>query len=311
VNLEKREDNKVFLGYYSTQKVSNAKIILKRKGEVVFEKVMDISPEIAFTGSIKIDGPFNTTDLSTEMINSENNEVLVSYMPVEKKEGGKLPEIVRRPPLPKDIQTVEELYLAGSRILQFYNPTLNAMDYFEEALKRDPSDIRSNIAVGNVYLRNGEYNIARSYFSKAIKRVTKDYTRPSTCESLYMQGLTLKALELYDEAIDTLTGQHGLCLSFSSIPRTGKNFLLKGDFQKALSQINESLSTNTNNNSAINLKASIKRKLVILKVPGQPLPVLLKTILSTSGQQMRIILLLKKLLIFRTRKKFWLILPEK
>ena len=31
VNLEKREDNNVFLGYYSTQKVSKAKIILKKK----------------------------------------------------------------------------------------------------------------------------------------------------------------------------------------------------------------------------------------------------------------------------------------
>ena len=32
VNLEKREENSVFLGYYSTQKISKAKILLKRKG---------------------------------------------------------------------------------------------------------------------------------------------------------------------------------------------------------------------------------------------------------------------------------------
>src|SRR5665648_360901 len=82
----------------------------------------------------------------------ENNEVLVSYLPVEKKAAGKLPEEVKRPAPPKDIQTIEELYLAGSRILQFYNPTLNAMDYFGEALKRDPNDIRTNVAVGNLSL---------------------------------------------------------------------------------------------------------------------------------------------------------------
>jgi len=51
---------------------------------------------------------------------------------------------------------VEELYLTGSRILQFYNPTLNAMNYFAEALKRDPGDIRTNAAVGNIYLKNWE-----------------------------------------------------------------------------------------------------------------------------------------------------------
>ncbi|MCX6254845.1 MAG: tetratricopeptide repeat protein [Bacteroidia bacterium] len=260
VNLEKREDNNVFLGYYSTQKVSKAKILLKRNDEVIFEKIIEISPEKTFTGSIKIDGPFNITDLSTEMINTENNEVLVSYQPVEKKEVGKLPETVKRPALPKDIQTIEELYLAGSRIQQFYNPTLNAMDYFEEALKRDPSDIRTNIAVGNIHLRNGEYNIARSYFSKAIKRLTKDYTRPSTCEALYLQGLTLKALELYDEAIDTLyraTWDYGYhSAAYIELARIS---CLKGDFNKALGQINESLSTNARNNSAINLKTSIQR----------------------------------------------------
>jgi tetratricopeptide (TPR) repeat protein len=262
VNLEKRGDNVVFLGYYSTQKVTRAKIVLKRKDEIVFEKISEVSPEKTFTESIKINGSFSITDLSTQMINSDNNEVLVAYHPADNKKTDTLPETVKKPALPKDIPTIEELYLTGSRIQQFYNPTLNAMDYFEEALKRDPSDIRTNIAVGNIHLKNGEYNIARSCFGKAIKRLTKDYTRPSTCEALYLQGLTLKALGLYDEALDTLYratwdyAYHSAAyLELSGIS------CLKGDFQKALVQINESLSTNAINNSAITLKSTIQRRL--------------------------------------------------
>jgi hypothetical protein len=262
VNLEKRGDNIVFLGYYSTQKVTRAKILIKRKGEIVYEKTSEVSPEKTFTESVKIDGPFNINDLSTEMINSDNKEVLIAYQPVENKKPDKLPETVKKPPLPADIPTVEELYLTGSRVQQFYNPTLNAMDYFDEALKRDPFDIRTNIAVGNVHLRNGEYNIARSYFGKAIKRLTKDYTRPSTCEALYLQGLTLKSLGLYDEAIDTLyraTWDYSYhSAAFIELSRIS---CLKGDFHKALVQINESISTNAVNNSAIALKASIQRNL--------------------------------------------------
>ena len=261
VNLEKREENSVFLGYYSTQKISKAKILLKRKGEVVFEKILEISPEKTFTGTIKISGLFNFTDLSTEMINSENNEVMVSYHPIENKKIDKLPETVKRPALPKDIPTVEELYLAGSRIQQFYNPTLNAMDYFYEALKRDGSDIRTNIAVGNIHLRNGEYDVARNYFGKAIKRLTKDYTRPSTCEALYLQGLTLKSLELYDEAIDTLyRASWDYAYHSAAYIELALISCLKSDFERALDQINESLSTNNVNNSAITLKASIQRR---------------------------------------------------
>ena len=261
VNLEKRDDNTVFLGYYSTQKVPRAKILLKIKSEVVFAKTVEISPEKTFIESIKITGSFDITDLSTEMVNADNNEVLLAYQPVENKKPEKLPEAVKRPPLPSDIHTIEELYLTGSRIMQFYNPTLNAMDYFKEALKRDPSDIRTNIAVGNIYLRNGEYNLARTRFGNAIKRLAKDYTRPSSCEALYLQGLTLKSLRLFDEAIDTLyRASWDYSYHSSAYLELSRISCLKGDFQKALSQINESLSTNSINNSAITLKASIQRR---------------------------------------------------
>ena len=262
VNLEKREDNNVFLGYYSTSKISNAKIILRRKGEIIFEKEMEISPRTSFTGTIKLEGAFADTDLSTEMINTETGEVLVSYQPVEKKQRAKLPETVKRPPLPKDIATVEELYLAGNRIQQFYNPTLNATDYFEEALKRDPNDIRTNTAVGSIYLKKGEYSLARKYLTTAIKRLTKDFTRPSTCEALYLEGLTLKALELYDDAIDTLyRATWDYAFHSAAYLELAKISSIMGDFKKALGQVNESLSTNTGNNSAIALKASMQRKL--------------------------------------------------
>lgn len=262
VNLEKREGNQVFLGYYSTQKISKAKIILKKKDLAIFEKTVEISPEKAFTTSVKIDGAFELTDLFTEMVNLENNEMLVSYQPVEKKEAGKLPEEVKKPASPQEMQTIEELYMAGSRILQFYNPTLNAMDYFTEALKRDPNDIRTNVAVGNIHLKNGEYSMARKYFGTAIKRLTKDYTRPSNCEALYLQGLTLKALELYDEAVDTLyRATWDYAFHSAAYLELARISCMKGVWPKALHQVNESLSTNSRNNSAISLKASIQRNL--------------------------------------------------
>ena len=46
-----------------------------------------------------------------------------------------------------------ELYLTGLRIEQFHNPTLDPDPYWEEALKRDPGDVRVNtvaIAQGNL-----------------------------------------------------------------------------------------------------------------------------------------------------------------
>ena len=213
---------------------------------------------------IRIDEPYELTGLYTELTDSETGEILVSYKPVQNQKAEKLPDIVRRPPLPKEIGTVEELYLAGSRIEQFYNPTLNAMDYYQEALKRDPSDIRTNTAVGNIYLKNGDYETARNYFSRAVKRITKDFTRPSDCEALYLQGLTLKSLGLYDEAVDTLyRATWDYAYHSAAYLELARISALQGDFEKALQQVNESLTTNSLNNSAIrtqifNLKASWK-----------------------------------------------------
>jgi len=262
VNLEAREKNQVFIGYCVTKKISRATVILKNKEKVIFRKELQISPENAFTQLIKIDEPFDMTDLYTEISDNETREVLVSYKPVIYQKAEELPEIVKRPPLPKDIETIEELYLAGSRIEQFYNPTLNAMDYYLEALKRDPSDIRTNTASGNICLKNGDYKSARSYFSRAVKRLTKDYTRPSTCEALYLQGLTLMAMGLYDEAVDTLyRATWDYAYHSAAYLELARISSIKGDLQKALDQVNESLSTNSRNNSAIGLKSSILRRL--------------------------------------------------
>ncbi len=261
VNLEKRDGNKVFLGYHTTQKFENARVILKNKGNVVLQKDVQISPETAFTQLVQLDGNFEMTDLHTELINTETNEALISYQPRE-IEKGKLPPVVEPPAAPEEIQSIEEVYLTGKRIEQFYNPRYNPVDYYLEALKRDPNDIRSNTAVGNHFLKNGDYESARKYLAIAIKRLTKDYTRPSDCEALYLQGLTLKALGLYDEAIDTLYRATWDNAFYSAAYfELAQISCIKGDFEKALHQVDESISTNTKNTRAIALKSAILRHL--------------------------------------------------
>ena len=259
VNLEKRDGNKVFLGYHSTQKLDNARIILKNGADIVFQKDVQISPEKAFTQLIDLKGNFSLTDLFTQMVDTKSNKTIISYKPLKKKKPKDLPKEVERPPLPEDMKTVEELYITGSRLEQFYK---KSNDYYEEALRRDPTNSRTNTAVGNQYLKNGDYKTARKYFSTAIKKITTDYTRPKNCEALYLQGLTLKALRLYDEAVDTLyRATWDNAYHSAAYFELAQISSIKGDFKKGLHQINESLSSNTKNTRAIGLKASIQRRL--------------------------------------------------
>ncbi len=262
--LEKNERNRynVFLGYYSTAKVDNAKVILKNKDKTVFEKNIAISPDKPFTETIRLEGAYKLTDLNTQLIDNQTGQALVAYQPIEQPVIEKLPENWRGYPEPEKLETVEELYLTGKRVEQFYAPRYNPMDWYNAALKKDPGDIRTNTAVGNIHLKNGNYIAARRSFSRAIKRLTDDYTRPSTCEALYMQGLTLRSLGLITEAEDTLyRASWDYAWHSAAFYQLAELSCAKNDLHRALQQINESLATNARNNNAIALKASIQRRL--------------------------------------------------
>jgi tetratricopeptide (TPR) repeat protein len=262
VNLEKKGAKSVFLGYYSTQKVEEAKVILKNKNEVIYEKSIDISPDNPFSESIQVEGSFELTDLHTEPIKEANHEILVSYQPLKLEPVEELPEDWQGSPASEELETVEELYLTGKRVELLYAPRHEEMDWYRAAPEKDPGDSRTNTAVGNNCLKKGDYKTARKYFARAIQRLTKDYTRPATGEALYLQGLTLKALGLYEEAIDTLyRATWDYAWHSAAYLQLAQILVMKGDFGNALDQINESLWTNARNSSAIALKASVLRKM--------------------------------------------------
>lgn len=259
VNLVQHKNNTIFLGYYSTQKLEKARIILKKGEKIIFQKDVFISPAKSFTQDITINETYKITELSTKMIDLATNKTIITYQPKEIKPIEKLPEPLDRPNEAEDITSNEELFLTGYRKEQFYK---NPNNHYNEVLKRDPNDTRTNTTIGHQLLKNGDYVKARQHFSKAINRLTGDYTRPSTGEALYLQGITLKGLDLYEEAIDTLyRATWDYAYHSSAYFELTQISSMQGDFKKALHQINESLSTNMKNNRAIGLKASIQRRM--------------------------------------------------
>ncbi len=262
INLEKSKKNDVFLAYYSTQKKENAKVILKHKDRIIYEEEIAISPVKPFSKTIPVGTQFEMEDLYTELREVSSDKLLISYQPIKLKEVKELPEPWKGYASPKDIKTVEELFLTGKRVEQFYVPNQNPLTWYSEALKRDPGDIRTNTAMGNICLKNGDYNNARIYLGKAIERLTKDYTRPVTCEPLYLQGLTLRALGLYDEAIDTLyRATWDYAYQAPAYFQLAQLSSMKENYKKALAHVSKSLETNSIDNRAIALKAALQRKL--------------------------------------------------
>lgn len=267
VNLEEKEDKKgrrLFLGYYSTASIERAKVVLACKGETVFEQVVAISPENPFVRMIKLDGVYRMEELHTSLVDESTGEVLVEYRPEEHKpvSNENLPEKWEGYRAPETLGTLEEIYLMGKRIEQFYAPMYDPMDWYEAVLEKDPNDMRTNTAVGNIYLKNGDYDAAEKYLDRAIRRATDDYTIPSSHEALYLQGLILRNMGRLAEAEELFyRATWDYAYHSAAYFQLAELSCAKKDFGKALEQIDESLWTNARNNSAIALKASILREI--------------------------------------------------
>jgi len=268
VNLELTQRNTAKVGFNTTSAYKNAKVILTTEGQVIFRQIIDIGPNKPFYREVVLSSEVREKDLKVTLLSSTDEE-LIAYKPVE-KEGAPMPKPVERPPAPKDIKTVEELYLTGQRLDQFHSAALEPYPYYEEALKRDPYDSRVNTELGILYCKRGMFEEAEEKLNQAIERLTKNYTSPKNGQAHYYLGLALKFQGKYDAAYDALykaTWSSGL--HTAGYYNLAEIDCIRGDFERALKHINRSIAANAWNTKALNLKSAVLRRLKRIEEASQ------------------------------------------
>ncbi|MDD4033718.1 MAG: DUF5107 domain-containing protein, partial [Bacteroidales bacterium] len=261
VNLERVASDSIFMGFNTTKAYKQAKVILTKGTATLFEKTIQIDPVTPFTQQILI--PENTLyeDLFLGLYDQEG-KLILGYQPEKLEEDLPLPEVAERPGPVESYKSVEELYLAGLRIEQFHNATLDPMLYYQEALRRDSMDSRTNTAVGIRLSRLGKWSEAEKYLKRAIARATGNYTVTKDPESFYYLGVVSQYQEKWKEAEDAYwkatwypTFQAPAYFALAQIASH------QGDLKKALEMINASLAVNAKNPRGLTLKAYVLRKL--------------------------------------------------
>lgn len=259
LNMDIQKDGKVKLGVNTTEKRNGLKIELSNAGKVVFSETAYIAPDKPFVRTVNPGEIAADTDLTMKLYD-EKGKMMFEYTPVHHDPAAPLPEIVDRPLRPHQIENTEECFLVGLRNLQFFNPFVDPTDYFNEVLRRDPDDTRANTQMGVYYRMRGEYDKAADYLRRAIRRQTKDYTRPKDAEALYNLGLILKHQGKFEPALDTLYRA-----VWNYTYNSAANFQLAqmyngvDDTIMAVDRLDEALIYNGNNYPALGLKASILR----------------------------------------------------
>ena len=183
---------------YVTSLLKQVKICLRLKHKLLLEDKKDLSPRQTYDAQYELNEDFLESELLLEVFDN-GNRLLVSYAPVIKKDNS-IPEPANPIGTPASLNSNEELFLAARHLEQYRHATYSPVDYYEEALKRDPWDIRNNQGLGMWYLTRGKYKIAEDYFNTAIERLTKYNPNPYDTELFYQLGVALFYQKRYKEA---------------------------------------------------------------------------------------------------------------
>lgn len=226
-------------------------------GTVYYSKEVTITPENIMEENVDVKG----AKLSQLNLNiTAGGRTLLTWHS-EPDEVKPIPDAAEAALLPEEIKTTEQLYLTGLHLEQYRHATYNPVDYYEEALRRDPLDVRNNNALGLWYIRKGRFERAEKYLRTAVRVLMKRNPNPYDGEPIYNLGLALKYQVRTDEAYDqfyksTWNGAwqdagYFACAQIS---------LMRNRLDDALDEIDRSLIRNWHNHKARALKATLLRK---------------------------------------------------
>ncbi|MDP4227481.1 MAG: DUF5107 domain-containing protein, partial [Bacteroidota bacterium] len=259
VNLEINE-GEATVKLYTTAENKDAKVVLRSSSKIYLEKSITVSPERPYCETINIDKGCKPEDL-TITLSTHDGQTLVSWKP-EKPEIKPVPEAAKPAKAPADIESTEQLYLTGLHLEQYRHATYKATDYYQEALRRDPGDVRNNNAMGLWLLRRGKFAESECFFRKAIATLTERNPNPYTGEPYYNLGCTLRMQDRNDEAFEQFykaawnaAWQDAGYLSLAQIATA------QGKFEEALELVEKSLIRNWHNHKTRHLKTAILRML--------------------------------------------------
>jgi tetratricopeptide (TPR) repeat protein len=259
LNFDLEPNGKARIAVNTVAAHQGATVSLKTGENILYSKKIDISPARPFSAVVELPAGIRPEDLRLSLTD-QNSRELLAYQEKMKK-GEPMPDPVKPPLPPKEIETVEELYYAGLRLEQFFNPALEPDTYYEEALKRDPNDSRVNLALGIRNFKRGLLEDAERKFRAALKRPTHNFTSPRDGEALYYLGLVLRFQGKHREAVGPLyKATWSYAFHSPAYHQLAEISAREGNLGEALDQVNRALVTNQWSGKTADLKAALLRK---------------------------------------------------
>ncbi|TRW27257.1 DUF5107 domain-containing protein [Flavobacterium zepuense] len=258
VNLEKVGD-KLIVKAYTTGVYPNTTITVRNGDNIILKEEYNASPKISFEKEIT----FNENSLEglSISVTDAKGKILVDWE-YEGPNEAEIPEPAKPALLPQDIENNEQLFLTALHLEQYRHATYSPIPYYEEALRRDPGDIRCNNAMGLWLMRKAKFSKAEPYFRAAIKTLTQRNPNPYEGEPYFNLGLCLKYLGKNNEAYDAFyKSAWNAAWQNQAYFYIAQLDAIKGNYTEALVHVNKAIAKNTQDHKALHLQLVLLRKL--------------------------------------------------
>ena len=192
LNIEEVSEGQVTFKILATSKQKIRIVLDGEDCEEYYNKVVTMSPEEVLVETVSIgNDTLRTLHLTIDRAEQSRRLPLLEWH-AEPDEIRPIPDAAEAALSPQDTKTIDQLYLTGLHLEQYRHATWSALDYYEEALRRDPNDVRCLNQVGLWYLRRGRFEKAEHYLHRAVKIWQRRNPNPYDGEPIFNLALSLK-----------------------------------------------------------------------------------------------------------------------
>ncbi|UCF37571.1 MAG: tetratricopeptide repeat protein, partial [Acidobacteriota bacterium] len=211
-----------------------------QNGETVYRSTKNLDPGNTLVEKLTVSGAEASSDTFQLEVVTTDGEELLRYSP-QRLDQVELPEPRKPYDDPGEIETIDELWHAGNWTYKFRN-TSQGIEYFEEALRRDPYDSRSRISLAELAIKHFKYDAALQHLDVAAVR------DPDNGQIFYLRALAEESLGRYDAAYN----HYYRATHFQShLPRAYQRLamlsLRKGNPEQATEHVNQAIRFNSLN----------------------------------------------------------------
>ena len=211
-----------------TQSFGEASVQVTANGKSI------VSQNVTLTAACPVELSWTRPDALITITVTANGKTVASYTE-EKPDNLKKPPVKDPMPLAAEVQSADELYMAGLHVEQYRDPAVMPDAYWLEGLKRDPQHAGCLLAMAGYCYRMARFSEAEQYARRAVARLTKFNARIPCGDAYYQLGLILEAEGKTDEAYDYYRQAAWVGSSVAkAMARAACIDLARGDFDEAI-----------------------------------------------------------------------------